>query len=76
MTDIAQDEELTMEYNLCNFGGEIWECRCGSPDCRGVHRCGFRYMDRSRQIRFLPYLDPIIVKVHQDYIAGVLTEAV
>ena len=72
MRDIQEDEELTFEYSLCNFGGQVWDCKCGSPNCRGHHRCGFRYMDEARQMQYLPYLDPFIVEVHSDSIKEIL----
>ncbi len=68
MRDIQKGEELTLEYSLCNAGGQVWDCKCGSSDCRGRHRCGFRYMDEPRQRRYLPYLDPFIVKTHPDLV--------
>jgi len=70
--DIQKDEELTLEYSLCVFSGKFWECDCGSPNCRGYHRCGFKYMERSRQILYLLYLDPIIVQFHSDSIQEIL----
>jgi SET domain-containing protein len=72
MRDIREDEELTLEYSLCNIGGEVWECKCGLPGCRGRHRCGFQHMDESRQMEYLPYLDPSIVEMHADSIKGIL----
>ncbi len=70
--DIQEDEELTLEYSVANFTGKVWNCKCGSPNCRGHHRCGFRYMSESRQMQYLPYLDPIIVKVFSDEIQEIL----
>ncbi len=72
MRNIAQDEELTLEYSLCNLGGQEWECHCGSANCRRRHRCGFRFMEHSRQMQLLPYLDPFIVAVHPDTIQAIL----
>ncbi len=72
MRDIAKDEELTLEYSLCNIGGKEWECHCGLPNCRGRHRCGFRFMEHARQMQLLPYLDPFIVAVHSDAIQAIL----
>ena len=72
MCDIQEDEELTLEYSVTNFGGKVWDCKCGSPNCRGRHRCGFHYMSESRQMQYLPYLDPIIVKVFPDSIQEIL----
>lgn len=72
MRDIAKNEELTLDYSLCNIGGQEWECHCGSVDCRGHHRCGFRYLEYSRQMQLLPYLDPFIVAVHSKEIQDIL----
>ncbi len=74
MRDIREDEELTLEYSLCHIGGQVWECNCGAPNCRGRHRCGFHYMDESRQMQYLPYLDPFIVEVHADLIEELLNQ--
>lgn len=74
MRDIQEDEELTLEYSLVNFTGQIWECKCGSPNCRSRHRCGFSYMDRPRQMQCLTYLDPFVVQVHSDSIQQILEE--
>jgi len=72
MHDIAENEELTLDYSLCNMGGREWDCHCGSANCRGRHRCGFRYLEHTRQIHYLPYLDPFIVAVHSDTIQEIL----
>jgi hypothetical protein len=72
MRRIAKDEELTLEYSLCNISGEEWECHCCSNNCRGRHRCGFRYMEHLRQMKLLPYLDPFIVEMHADDIQAIL----
>jgi len=74
MRDIREDEELTLEYSLCNFDGQNWDCNCGSPNCRGLHRIGFRNMDESRQVKYLPYLDPFIVEVNADLIMEILNQ--
>lgn len=36
MRDIAAGEELTTDYALFDDSDEAMDCRCGSPDCRGV----------------------------------------
>lgn len=72
MRDIAKDEELTLEYSLCNMVGKEWECHCDADNCRGHHRCGFRFMEHSRQMQLLPYLDPSIVGVYQNEIKEIL----
>jgi hypothetical protein len=72
MNDIAKDEELTLDYNLCNMFGKEWECHCGAPNCLGRHRCGFGFLEHSRQMQLLPYLDPSIVAVYAAEIQAVL----
>ncbi len=72
MRDIQEDEELTLEYGLGSFGGKVWDCKCGSLNCQGHHRIGFRYMSKSRQMQYLTYLDPFIVQVHSESIEEVL----
>ncbi len=72
MRDISKDEELTLDYSLCNFAGKDFDCKCGSPGCREFHQCGFRFMDKSRQAKYLPYLDPFIVQCHQDEMQEIL----
>jgi hypothetical protein len=75
MCDIAQDEELTLEYSLCNMVGKEWDCHCGAENCRGHHQCGFKFMEHSRQMEYLPYLDPFIVELNKDEILSILEKA-
>jgi hypothetical protein len=72
MRDIRENEELTLEYSLTFVEGETWDCRCGSPSCRGRYRMGFRYMSDSQKMEFLPYLDPWFAQVHADLIETVI----
>jgi len=72
MREIVKDEELTLDYSLCNIGGQEWECHCGSVNCRRHHRCGFRYLGHSHQMQSLLYLDPLIVAVHSEVIQEIL----
>ncbi len=40
--DIKKDEEITMDYELLTTGGDVsWECKCGEPNCRGMHQWDF-----------------------------------
>jgi SET domain-containing protein len=74
MRDIQEDDELTLEYSLCNFRGQVWECKCGSLNCLGRHRCGFSNMTRSRQMQYLPYLDPFIVEAKAELMEEILNK--
>ena len=72
MRDIQEDRELTIDYGLATFGGKVWDCKCGSPNCLGYHTVGFVNMSESRQMQRLLYLDPIIVQSFSDSIQEIL----
>jgi hypothetical protein len=62
--DIAQGEELTHDYaatSVDQFAGQgFWtlECRCGSPDCRGLVTGDFFQLPLELQKRHYPHLPP------------------
>jgi hypothetical protein len=60
--DIAADVEITIDYRLNAFGGEQWDCLCGSPSCRGYVVGGFLEMDEDRQRAYLPHAPAFIVR--------------
>jgi SET domain-containing protein len=72
--EIQEDEELTLNYSQCNYGGQVWECKCGLKDCRGRHRCGFKHLTKNRQMQQLLFLDPFIVQVYFDSIQKLLND--
>lgn len=63
--DIRAGEEITIDYRLSAFGGDRWECRCGSGNCKGFVQGGFLDMDEQRQQLLLPYAPPFIVREYR-----------
>lgn len=65
MKNIGVDEEVTMDYVLFWEADEEevseWECRCGSPLCRG-RLTGKDWQDSELQKRYLGYFSPLIRK--------------
>ena len=60
--NINAGDEVTIDYRLNAFGGEQWECRCGSPNCSGVVVNSFFVLDPERQRAYLPYAPMFIRK--------------
>lgn len=73
--DIAAGEEILADYSLNAIDGDVWKCRCGSQNCRGVHKCDFFALPRAIQLEYLPYLDPWFAKVQEVRIERLLTSA-
>ena len=63
--DIAAGEEITIDYRLNAFGGERWECLCGSESCKGYVIGGFLDMDEERQRSYLPYAPDFIAREYR-----------
>ena len=76
MRDIAAGEELLFDYAIGTVDGDVWDCGCGSPRCRGRHKCDFFYLPDSRQLDYLPYLDPWFSEVHADRILQLLERSI
>lgn len=62
--DIAAGEEISMDYALNAIDGDVWDCRCNSENCRGLHKCDFFCLPLEVQLENLPYLDPWFASVH------------
>ncbi|MBS1806529.1 MAG: SET domain-containing protein-lysine N-methyltransferase [Acidobacteria bacterium] len=62
--DITAGEEILMDYALNAIDGDVWECRCNSENCLGVHKCDFFCLPLELQLENLPYLDPWFARVH------------
>lgn len=58
--DIGAGEEITIDYRLNAFGGERWECACGSASCTGSIVGDFFSLDAARQRAYLPYAPTFI----------------
>lgn len=74
--DIAAGEELLFDYAINGIDGDVWECRCGAPDCRGRHRCDFFSLPTPTQLEYLPFLDPWFAEVHRERILQLLEKNV
>jgi hypoxanthine phosphoribosyltransferase len=72
MRDIPAGEEITFDYAINAVDGDVWECKCGEPTCRGRHKCDFFSLPESRQLEYLPYLDPWFAQVHRERILVLL----
>ena len=72
MRDISAGEELLFDYSIGAVGGKVWQCNCGSSNCRGLHKCDFFALPTERQLAYLPYVDPWFASVHKDRILKLL----
>ena len=70
--DIAAGEEVFFDYSINGVDGDVWECHCGAPNCRGRHQCDFFILPERRQLEYLPFLDPWFAEVHRDRILELL----
>ena len=58
--NIAQGEEITIDYRLNAYTGEQWECYCGSANCQGYVTSDFFSLDEEHQKAYLPYAPTFI----------------
>ena len=72
MRDIVAGKELTFDYSINAVDGDVWECRCCAPNCRRRHKCAFFSLPESRQLEYLPFLDPWFAQVHRHRILKLL----
>lgn len=64
--DIAAGEELTVEYaTFCGPSMAAFECRCGSPDCRGTIR-GTDYLLPEIRLRYAGHASDFVCSVWRD----------
>jgi hypothetical protein len=73
--DLAAGEEILIDYALNAVDGDVWECHCGAPNCRGLHKCDFFCLPLRSQCEYLPCLDPWFAEVHADRIQRLLQAA-
>lgn len=72
MRQVGAGEELLFDYSIGAVNGDVWDCKCGAPNCRGRHKCDFFCLPPQRQLEYLPYLDPWFAEVHSDRILRLL----
>lgn len=58
--DIAQGDEITIDYRLNAFTNERWDCSCGSSNCQGYVISDFFSLTEEQQKTYLPYAPAFI----------------
>ena len=57
---IRRGEEITIDYRLNAFDGQVWACLCGTSECSGTIISDFFSLAPARQHAYLPYAPPFI----------------
>jgi len=70
--DIELADEITYDYCINSYGQETWECRCGHPKCRKLHRTDFFELPDEKLREYLPVLDDWYVALAGDRVAAAL----
>lgn len=65
---IKSGEEITYDYIINCHGGDVWQCNCGSPRCRGMIVSSFFELPLDWQLEYLPLLDEWFVEEHREKI--------
>ncbi|MFQ5920063.1 MAG: SET domain-containing protein-lysine N-methyltransferase [Thermoplasmata archaeon] len=63
--DVRQDDEITYDYCIDASGADVWECNCGSPECREINH-DFFDLPMPKQLEYLEYLSPWFQREHRD----------
>ena len=64
LREIRPGEEITYDYCINGDGDTVWDCSCGSPECRRHHLSGFFHQPMDVQARYLALLDDWFVADH------------
>ena len=67
---IRAGEEITYDYIIDCHGGEVWQCNCGSPRCRGTVPSSFFELPAQAQAEYLPLLNEWFVAEHAEEVAA------
>jgi uncharacterized protein len=65
---IGYGEEITYDYIIDCHGGKEWECRCGSPRCRGMIVSSFFELPIELQREYFPLLSEWFIEEHRELI--------
>jgi hypothetical protein len=65
LADVEAGEEVTYDYIINCHDGEVWECHCGKPGCRGTIPSSYFELPLDLQLRYLPLLDDWFRKEHE-----------
>jgi SET domain-containing protein len=63
---IRSGEELTYDYIIDCHGGDVWQCSCGSPRCRGTIVSSFFELPVQLQLEYLPLLNEWFIDEHRE----------
>ena len=68
--DIEPRDEITYDYCINSYGHDTWECRCGHPKCRKLHKTDFFELPDEKLREYLPVLDDWYVALSGDRVAA------
>ena len=71
---IESGDEITYDYIINFHGGEVWQCHCGAPRCRGFVAASFFDLPLESQLEYLALLDEWFVSEHCERV-GLLRDA-
>ncbi len=75
LRDIGRDEEITLDYRMDGFSGNLWQCNCGSARCNGICDENFFHLPKALQLEYLPHLDDWFVEEFQEQVDALRREA-
>ena len=64
--DIPRGEEITTDYILNTYEGDLWLCTCGAERCRKQIVVSFFDLPIDLQLEYLPELDSWFIKEHPE----------
>ena len=66
--DIAEGEEITLDYAMENYTIEFFppQCMCGSPNCRGKIT-GWKDLTKEKKEEYRPWAAPILFELDAIY---------
>lgn len=66
---IEPGAEITYDYLIDAYGGDVWECSCGEATCRGPHVHDFFALPEHKLREYLPLLNPWFIDWRRSEIA-------
>ena len=65
---ISAGEEITVDYNINNSGGDSWSCQCEAKRCRGQILGDFFLLPQKIQFEYRPLLADWFIRQHREKI--------
>jgi len=75
MRNIKAGEELTFDYCINGYGDSVWQCHCGSPNCRETVHIDFFHLPKEKQLEYLPFLDTWFVRENEEEIERIISNS-